>query len=362
MKRAAASVLLLWLLCVPAAAVDFSGELVDANALGAAAPPVTAEALEGLRPENADWGDGLARLWEFACGHFDGALRETLRPAAAIAAVTLLCGAAECFVSTGKIGFNAVSLGGCLAVAVIGVEDVHSVLALGTDTLSALADFSRVLLPTLTTAAAATGAAGMAGAACAAAALFSDLLLSAAQKLILPMICGYVAASVSAAVLDDRRLDGAIRFLLWAAKSLMRLLVLGFTAYMSVTGVVAGAADAAAVKAAKTAISAALPVVGKLLADAAETLVAGAGVIRGAVGVFGLLACLAAVILPVLRLGLRYLVFRAAASVCSGIAGDRLTGLIGALGSAYGLLLGLVGSAAAIEFLAIISLIRTVVY
>ncbi len=362
MKRAAAALALAWLLCVPGFAVDLAAELFDSETLGRAVPPAAAEALEELRPEDAELNGGLARLWDYACGRFDGALRETLRPAAAIAAVTVLCGAAECFVSTGKTGFNAVSLGGCLAVAVIGVEDVHSVLALGTDTLTALADFSRVLLPTLTTAAAATGAVGSAGASCAAAALFSDLLLTAAQNLILPMICAYVAAAVSAAVLDDRRLDGAIRFLQWAAKALMRLLVLGFTAYMSITGVVAGAADAAAVKAAKAAISTALPVVGKLLSDASETLVAGAGLIRSAVGVFGLLVCLAAVILPVLRLGLRYLLFRAAASVCSGIAGDRLTGLIGALGSAYGLLLGLVGSAAAIEFLAIISLIRTVVY
>ena len=42
------------------------------------------------------------------------------------------------------------------------------------------------------------------------------------------------------------------------------------------------------------------------------------------------------------------------------MAGERIAGLIGRLGTAYSLLLGLVSAAAAIEFLAIISLIRTV--
>lgn len=360
MKRLMLIAAAVLLLCVPAFAAPDTASLFDTDELLHAVPDAAAKALEGLRPEDAELSRGLETLWNFMLTHFGGALRETLRPVAGIVAVTVLCGAAECFVSAGKSGFNAVGFGGCLAVSVIGIEDVHSVLVLGSDTLTQLVDFSRALLPTLATAAAAGGAVNSAGSACAAAALFSDILISAAQGLILPMICACVAASVSSAVLDDRRLDGAIRFLQWAVRSLMRLLVLGFTAYMSVTRVVSGAADAAAVKAAKAALSAALPVVGKLLADASDALVAGAGLVRGAVGVFGLLVCLAAVIVPVLRLGLRYLLFRAAASLCCGVASARLSGLINALGSAYGLLLGLVGSAAAIEFFSIISFIRTV--
>ena len=50
----------------------------------------------------------------------------------------------------------------------------------------------------------------------------------------------------------------------------MKLMVIGFTAYVSLSGILAGAADAATVKAAKSVISTALPVVGKLMADAAE--------------------------------------------------------------------------------------------
>ena len=336
------------------------GDAFGAEKVEAAAPPTAREVLGELAPSETSPETGLERLLAFARQHFGEAVKETLRPLASILALCLLCAIGESFSAGTKAGAEAVALGGCLAVAAIGVADVHSVLSLGTETLAELTDFSRVLLPTLTTAAAASGAAGSAAAAYAASALFSDLLLTASEKLILPMICAYTAAAVSSAVLGDQRLDGAVHFLQWCAKTLLKALVISFTAYLSLTGILAGAADAAAVKTAKTVISTALPVVGKLMADASEALVAGAGLIRSAIGVYGMLACLAAVLLPVLRLGLRCLLFRAAAAICSGFAGARQTRLIACLGTAYGMVLSLIASAAAIEFLAVISLIRTV--
>ncbi|MCD8256346.1 MAG: stage III sporulation protein AE, partial [Oscillospiraceae bacterium] len=111
---------------------------------------------------------------------------------------------------------------------------------------------------------------------------------------------------------------------------------------------------------AKAALSAALPVVGKTLSDASESLVAGAALVRNAAGIFGLLALLAVVAMPVLRLLLRWLLFQAAAAVASAIAGERLGGLIAGIGNAYAMVLGLVGVGAAIFFLAVVSFLRTV--
>ena len=271
--------------------------------------------------------------------------------------MTLLCAAAESF----QAGGDAAAFAGCLAIAVIGAEDVKSVLALGSETLHTLRDFSRVLLPTLATAAAAGGGAHAAGAVWAAAALFSDLLLSAAENLVLPLAGGMAAAAAASAVLGEKRLDGAVKLLHWLARTLLRALAVGFTAYLAVTRTLGAQADAAAAKTVKAVLSNTLPVVGKLLSDASEALVAGAGLLRGAVGVYGMLIILAAVLLPVLRLAARWMLFRAAAAVCAGIAGERQGTLIARLGAVYGLLLGLVGVAAAAEFLSIISLIRTVV-
>ena len=344
------------------AGTAFGAELSDAldlEAVEAAAPAEAAELLGDAGVENADLDGGLAKLWDAAQARLPGALREVLKPLAAILAVTLTCSVAESFVAQGTAA-EAVQVAGCLAVAVIGAEDVHSVMALGTETLERLGEFSRVLLPTLTAAAAASGAPSSAAAVWAAAALFSDALLTAANGLVAPLLGGFTAAACAAAVLGERRLEGPVQLLQWGTRTLLRGLVLAFTAYLSVSRALGAASDAAAVKTARAALSAGVPVIGRSLADASEALVAGAGLLRTSIGVYGMLAVLSALLLPVLRLALRWLLFRAAAAVCAPLAGERVGRLLDRFGSAYALLLGLVCTAAAIALLAIVSLIRTV--
>ena len=337
-------------------------ELADAFGTERAAenlPTDAAEALEGLAVTDADLNDGLARVWDFVRGRMGAALSEALRPAAAVLAVTVLCALGEPL-AQGNGRFDYIGLGGSLAVAAAAVTDVQSVASMGWETVDTLCDYSRALLPALTAVAVGAGAITSAGAKYAAAALFTDLLLTAARDIILPLICAYTAVVIAKAALGTGQLSGAAKLLHWGTTKLMKWLVMAFTAYLSLMGLLASGADAAATKAAKAALSTALPVVGRTLADASETLVAGTALLRNAVGAFGLLAVLSAAALPVLRLGLRYLIFKAAAAIAEVISGGRLGGLVDGIGTAYGMLLGLVGAAAVFEYLAIISLMHSV--
>ena len=357
MKRTLCFALLALLLAVPVRAADLADGL-GTGALRRALPESAAEALEGIDAADAELDTGLGRLWSYLRAKLSGALAEVLRPLAAVLAVTVLSAVGARFAPAG--GFDYVGFGGALAVTAVCVGDVKSVVSLGASALGDLRDLSAALLPTLTAAAAASGAVGSAAAKYAAAAMFTDLLLSLAENLIFPLICAYTAAVAAGAALGTDQLAAGTRLLHWGAKTLMRSLVLAFTAYLGITGVVAGQADAAAVKAARTALSAALPVVGRTIADVSDSLVAGAGVLRGSIGVFGALAVGAAAALPVLRLGLRCLLFQAAAALAGVVAAGRLGRLIDGIGNAYGLVLGLVGAASIIELLAVFSLMKVV--
>ena len=361
MKRALPALALLFLLAVPARAEGLA-EALDTDGLTAAVPPEAAAILGDAAPDSADLDAGLESLWAGALRALPDALADAARPLAAMVAVVLLSAAAEAFTlaAAGTDGYDSVQFAGCLAIAVIGAQDVHSVLALGRDSLAQMQEFSHILLPTLTAAAAAAGSPGAAGAVWAAAALFSDVLLTAANGLVLPLISGFTAAACAAAVLGQRRLDGASGLLQWAARALLKALTLAFTAYLALTKTLGAAADAAAVRTAKAVISNGVPVVGRMLSDAAEAMVAGAELLRLGVGVYGMLAVLAALLLPLLRLTCRWLLFRAAAALTAGIAGERQGRLIAQLGTAYSLLVGLLCAGAAIAFLAVLALIRTV--
>ena len=246
------------------------------------------------------------------------------------------------------------------AVAVIGtatISDLRSYLSLGTETLQTLSDYSHVLLPVLSSAAAASGAAGSAAAKYAATAVCMDVLLSVARNVLVPCVCGYAALSVADAAVGNEILKTAKKIMKTVCTALLSAVCVAFTAWLSLTGVVTGTADALAARVTKTAVSAALPVVGSILSDAASTLAAAAGTI----GIFGLLAVAAICLPPVLTLGVRFFVYKLTAAVCECVADKRFSELISNLGTAFALLLAINGAGAMMLFLSLYSLIQTVV-
>ena len=66
---------------------------------------------------------------------------------------------------------------------------------------------------------------------------------------------------------------------------LLTAALLAFTLYLTVGGIFAGTVDSARVRVTKTAISGMIPVVGGIIAEASETVLAGAGLLKGAIGV-----------------------------------------------------------------------------
>ena len=359
MKRWLLAGLLFFL--VPGLALGACGDWEEAfgtDAVEQALPEEAREALDGLTATDADLDSGLEKLWAYAREKLNGILKDVLRPAAGVMAVVALCAAADGAAEKRK-GFDYVNLCGCLAISAVSVGDVHSLLTLGKETMLSLSDFSKVLLPVLSAASAASGAVTSAPAKYAATMLFLDVLINAANALVFPLVCAYLTAVLADAALDGG-LAGPVKLLRWACRFTLGALVTAFTAYLSLTGVVASSADALTTKAAKTALSAALPVVGGIVSDAAGSLVAGAGMIRSAIGVFGLLAVLAVCLVPFLTLGIRYLVFKAAGALAGVVSGGRLARLIDGIGGACGMILSLVGVEAVFLFISILSLIKAV--
>lgn len=351
--------LLLFFLCMNGGVWAAWEEAFGTDALSEALPPSAAEILGDTGWKEINLEGGLKKLTHYAEQRIGTILRETLRPAVGMLAVVTLCTAAEGLIPP-KSGMDYINLGGSIAIAALSVRDVNSMLAVARRTMSELADFSRVLLPTLATCAAGAGAMTSAPAKYAAAMLFLDILSNAAEKLIFPLLSAGLAGVIANATLRDRRLNGMVKLLKWSGRFFLTALATTFTAYLGLTGITAGNADAAITKAAKAGLSTALPVVGGIISDAAGSIVAGAGVIRGAVGCFGLLAVLAACIVPFLELGLRYLLFKAAAALCGAISGERLGKMIDGIGSVCGMILGLVGTEVILIYISLISLVKAV--
>lgn len=315
--------------------------------------------VEGLTGDS--FGEGVAAILDTGSGEFVGALRRAGRSGLLLLAVALLC--ALCAVGRDTLslgGLDPVRLAGTVAVTAIAVTDVNALMGLGRETLAHLDDFSKVLLPVVTAVSAASGTPGAAVARQGAALLFLNLLITLARRLILPLVYGYVCVSAARTALDNDGLARVASLLKWVAGGLLSALLTGFVFYLSVTSSVAGTADALAQKTAKTVLSGMIPVVGGILSDAAETVAAGAGALRGTVGVIGLLCVLALCLGPFLQLGCHYLVYKLCAAMADTVCAGPVTSLIDAMVGAFALLMGMVGSAGVILYVALLISMKAV--
>lgn len=256
--------------------------------------------------------------------------------------------------------FSILPLAAALAITAVAVSDMFNLLGMGRESMENMQNFSKVLLPSVAAATAAAGAPGAAVAKQLATVLFSDCLITLINKLLLPLCFAYIAASVAYAAVGNEGLRRIGGFLKWMVHTMLGAFLLAFIAYLNISGAIAGSADAATVKAAKFTVSNLVPVVGGILSDAAETVLAGASMLRSAIGVFGMFVVLAMCLMPFLHLGAHYLAYKATSALAATVADSRTAGLIDAIGSAFGLVLAMTASCAMLLIISMVSAVAMV--
>lgn len=346
---------------VPALAdemTDQQSEDYGVDGVESAVPDEAREILGDMDVSSADADSGFQKILSYAKGKISEILTGALRSAVVMITVVMLCALAGTVYPDGLPDF--IPLCGTMAIAVAVMGDVGSLINMGRETLDTLSTYSKVLLPSLATAAAASGAVTAASAKYSATALFMDVLITIANSVIMPAIYAYLAVITANSALRGNALASAAKLVKWVCTTMMTVLTLAFTAYLSITGAISGSADAAATRLAKTALSSALPVVGSIVSDAASTVVAGASILRNSIGVFGMLAILCVCLIPFLTLGVRFLIYKAAAAVAGTLGDDRFGGLISGFGDAFGMVMALVGAGGLMMFFSIISSIKAV--
>ncbi|MDR2360996.1 MAG: stage III sporulation protein AE [Oscillospiraceae bacterium] len=276
------------------------------------------------------------------------------RSAAIVLVISILVGI------VGKLaisGDKTVDLAGVLVISMLAVGDARAFMGLGKETISGLSDFSKALLPTLAAAAAASGAPASSAAQFTITALFMDILITVSKDILTPMIFCYLAAEIAGAASDSEIMSAAAGFLKWACAGLLTIIVLVFVLFLSISGIVGSATDAAAIRVTKTAISTALPVVGGILTDAAGSVLAGAMTLRNTIGITGMASVLTISLIPFLRLGAQYLLYKASGKLSAGVTGGRIARLVSGIASAFGLCLAMVGACGLMLFFSLIAML-----
>ena len=329
MKRLLMLLLMMILLALPARAVDIT------------APTVSGEAEELMPTEVTSFGSDLWTLLKRAIKAAEPEIADAAALCLSITAIAMLTGILQNM--PGKSAF-AVELSGVIAVALLLMSETKSLIQCAAATVEELSHYGKLLLPVMTAGLAAQGGFTSSTALYIGTAVFNALLSTGIAKLLIPLVYLFLALCIAATATGQeivKKLTGFIKWLItWGLKITLYI----FTGYMSITHVVSGAADEAAVKATKLTMSGMIPMVGGILSDASEAVIVGAGLVKNGVGVYGMLAILAIWIAPFLRIGICYLILKLTATLCETFAVKGVSVLTKHFSQAMGMLLAMTAS------------------
>lgn len=361
MKRWILAVLVLVVLVIPAAAaVDNGG--AEEETLRGAVPGDARSYLDGIDAGAADELAGsFAKLLENTAQDSRSALKSAVNSLLRIAIIVVLTAAGRGFSAAAGGAADAwIDMAGALGCAAVLLRDFTGVLALCRETLSEISVFSGTLQPVLATVLAAGGNAATATALQVATMVVFDLVIRLISTLLVPAACAYLAVSVVDAAAGSGMLRGLADGIKGLTAGALKLILTLFTAYLTIAGGVSGSVDRIALKTAKFAVSGAVPVVGGVISDATETVLSGAALLRGSVGVFGMLCVTAICLLPFLRVGASYLCYKAGAAVLSPLCSGGLRQLLDSVGTGFGLLLGMLSTCCLILYLELVYVVAMV--
>lgn len=306
-----------------------------------------------------DTQNAMERLWRELVSRVNAELGENLKAASGLIAIAVLCALSGSLCSSKPLK-EYINIAGCCAAAVSLFGGMDSIVSETVAALNQLSDYSKAALPVMFTAAAACGAVTSASAKYAAVCLALDVIMSAAQSFIVPLVYSYLALALAGSVFPNSLLSNTARLVRWLAVTTMTAMTIAFSAYIGMTGLVSGSVDAMAIKTARTVISTSLPVVGGIISDTSAVVLSAASVIKNSAGVFGLIAVCALCAGPFAVLSVKMLVLKATAAASDMVPNSRLSGLIASVGTAMGLLLGLLGCCGIMLFISIMAGIKAV--
>lgn len=331
------------LLCVSASALELPSEL------------------DGTVPreliDNAETGDDLLlRGGQYLFSHFRAALQDavanSLRGAMALMLLSLLCGLVESTAeSAGETPARYAGYLGVLGAAALSAGDLSALIGLGVETMDELSTMAKLLLPTIAAAMAGGGCVGSASVWQVGALMLGDIFLSLMRDVLVPVLYCMIGTAAAGALFRLSLLSKGIgKLLSWGLSAILIV----FTAFLSVSNLLAGSADRLAVKVGKTVISGAVPVVGGILSDATEAVAATALTLRGTLGVLGVFSVLALCLVPLLRMAVQYLFYQLAAFFSGMVGSQSLSKFLEQLSSAFSLMLAMTAGGA---FLLLVSLL-----
>ena len=164
------------------------------------------------------------------------------------------------------------------------------------------------------------------------------------QNLIIPIVLIFTSLIVISKISDNVQIDKLSKFLKSGVVWFFGIVLTIFVGVVSLEGTLSSSVDGITAKTTKAVVSSAIPVVGKILGDAVDTVLGCGIILKNAVGVIGVIIVIGICIIPILKLGILTIAYKLMSAICEPIADKNIVDLLDQIGDVYKIFLAILCS------------------
>lgn len=321
-------------------------------------PPTVPDGADAVFPEDpTSFSDGLKEILNDASEYIRPAAMDCLDTCVKLVAMVMLT---SLFLGASPGTKKSIDLAAVVSVSVILLAPTNTLIHIGSETITEITNYGKLLLPVMATALAAQGAPSSSAGLYAGTACLNSILGSIVTSVLIPLIYIYLVIAIAANAVENGLLSKVKDFIKWSATWCLKIILYVFTGYMGITGVITGSVDAATMKATKLTISGVVPVVGGIISDASEAILVSAGILKNSAGVYGILALLSILIGPFIKIGVQYLALKLSGALCQAFSSGPCCKILQDFTTAMGIVLAMTGTVCLLQLISTVCFMRCV--
>lgn len=171
------------------------------------------------------------------------------------------------------------------------------------------------------------------------------------QNILIPVILIITSISIISKISDKVQVEKIAKFLKSSTIWFLGLVLTIFVGVVSLEGTLSSSIDGITAKTAKSIVSSAIPVVGKILGDVIDSVLGCGVILKNAVGFLGVIVIIGICILPILKLAVLTISYKFVASISEVIADSKIVQLLEQIADIFKILLAILVS---VSFMVII--------
>lgn len=231
-----------------------------------------------------------------------------------------------------------------ILIATVIMTNFSSIITLSKEAVGNMISFIQLLFPLLMTLMLASGSAVSVNLVQPIILFIINLISNIFQSIIIPIILVGTALAIVSKISDRIQIDKLSKFLKSSSVWVIGILLTIFVGVLSIEGTLGSSVDGITAKTAKAAVSSFIPVVGKVLGDAVDTVIGCSAILKNAIGIVGVIVVIAICITPILKLAIITIIYHLTAALCEPIADSKIVSLISQMADTFKILLAIVCS------------------